>query len=390
MRRRQGFTLVEMLVTLALVLFIMVILSEAFASGLGTFRQLKAIGDMQERLRSVATIVRHDLRNHYLQVGTAPPAVPPNTSLWLDNPQFGPPPTWSGSGPTPTVTTPTLGFFRIEQGTAGSTVEGNDPQGLPSIQATSHRLYFTIRIPQTPDGQRRENYLSANVPPSNGTDRLDSLGPTDYQASGVYYSQSAEVAYFLRSLGTNGKTPGATQSNPSGTPTQLFALFRRQLVLMDGTPTDSASANNPPTPVIGAISNYHDVSCRPQITAQPPPAGPSLNLAFNNLFDVATVNPNNRCLTLNPLNFSSVPAAQGGPYDGSTTFPYPILGERGEPQNIKGDDLLLTNVVSFSVRVLKAGQYDFSDLTATSGFVYDTGFIGSATGWTNQPFRVAA
>src|SRR5262245_54057590 len=50
MRRRQGFTLVEMMVALALTVFIMVILSEAFVTGLETFRQLKAIGDMEESL----------------------------------------------------------------------------------------------------------------------------------------------------------------------------------------------------------------------------------------------------------------------------------------------------------------------------------------------------
>src|SRR5439155_10425507 len=45
-QKRQGFTLVEMLVAMALTIFIMVIMSEAFVAGLETFRQLKAIGDM--------------------------------------------------------------------------------------------------------------------------------------------------------------------------------------------------------------------------------------------------------------------------------------------------------------------------------------------------------
>src|SRR5262249_8329080 len=61
MRRRPGFTLVEMMVSVALVLFIMVILTEAFGKGLESFRQLKALGDMEARLRSAAVTIRRDL-----------------------------------------------------------------------------------------------------------------------------------------------------------------------------------------------------------------------------------------------------------------------------------------------------------------------------------------
>src|SRR5215469_16105443 len=66
MRRRPGFTIVELLVSMALILFVMVILTEAFSAGLDTFRELKAIGDMQERIRSVALVLRTDLkRDHF-------------------------------------------------------------------------------------------------------------------------------------------------------------------------------------------------------------------------------------------------------------------------------------------------------------------------------------
>jgi hypothetical protein len=58
---RPAFTLVEMLVATALIMFIMLILSEAFVAGLEAFRTLKGIGDMEERLRSVVTPLRADL-----------------------------------------------------------------------------------------------------------------------------------------------------------------------------------------------------------------------------------------------------------------------------------------------------------------------------------------
>jgi prepilin-type N-terminal cleavage/methylation domain-containing protein len=58
---RRGFTIQELLVAMALIVFVMVILSEAFAAGVDSFRQLKAIGDMQEKLRAAAAPLRRDL-----------------------------------------------------------------------------------------------------------------------------------------------------------------------------------------------------------------------------------------------------------------------------------------------------------------------------------------
>ena len=64
---RRGFTLVELMVAMALTMFIMVILSEAFATGLDVFSQLKAIGDMEESLRAASTALRNDLAaDHFI------------------------------------------------------------------------------------------------------------------------------------------------------------------------------------------------------------------------------------------------------------------------------------------------------------------------------------
>jgi prepilin-type N-terminal cleavage/methylation domain-containing protein len=45
-----GFTLIELLAAMALIVLLMTILSHAFSGGARTFRQLKAIGDLDERL----------------------------------------------------------------------------------------------------------------------------------------------------------------------------------------------------------------------------------------------------------------------------------------------------------------------------------------------------
>src|SRR5438445_132449 len=60
-RPRQGFTLVELLVAMALIMFIMAILAEAFAAGLDSYRQLKAVGDLHEKLRTATSQLRADL-----------------------------------------------------------------------------------------------------------------------------------------------------------------------------------------------------------------------------------------------------------------------------------------------------------------------------------------
>jgi prepilin-type N-terminal cleavage/methylation domain-containing protein len=58
---RRGFTLIELLVAMAMIVFIMSILSQNFVNGLETFRHLKAVGDMDEKLRAAAISLREDV-----------------------------------------------------------------------------------------------------------------------------------------------------------------------------------------------------------------------------------------------------------------------------------------------------------------------------------------
>jgi prepilin-type N-terminal cleavage/methylation domain-containing protein len=60
--KRRGLTLNELLVAMALIVLIMAIVSEAFVEGTTTFRNLKAIGDMAERLRGSELV---DLLAHF-------------------------------------------------------------------------------------------------------------------------------------------------------------------------------------------------------------------------------------------------------------------------------------------------------------------------------------
>ena len=66
MRNRRAFTLVELLVAMALTVFIMLILTQAFVISLETFSGLKAIGDAQENLRAAGNALRFDLSQDHL------------------------------------------------------------------------------------------------------------------------------------------------------------------------------------------------------------------------------------------------------------------------------------------------------------------------------------
>src|SRR4051812_8463272 len=117
MRRRAGFTLVELLVAMTLTIFVMVILSQTFIIAVDVFSGLKGIGDLQERLRIAAATLRNDLsQNHF------------EGNLLLSDPLM-------------LQQRPSQGFFRVYNGTASNTApntpEGTDADGLASSVANN-------------------------------------------------------------------------------------------------------------------------------------------------------------------------------------------------------------------------------------------------------------
>ncbi|MFM7112782.1 MAG: PilW family protein, partial [Planctomycetota bacterium] len=63
---RKGFTLVELLVAMALILFIMSIVSVAFVDSTESFRIFRARAELSEKLRFITQTLRADLRaNHF-------------------------------------------------------------------------------------------------------------------------------------------------------------------------------------------------------------------------------------------------------------------------------------------------------------------------------------
>jgi prepilin-type N-terminal cleavage/methylation domain-containing protein len=287
MQRRQGFTLIEMLVSMALTIFLMVILAQCFVAGLDTFRQLKAVGDMEANLRTASAMLRRDLASDHFE-----------GKKRVSDPQF-----WA-LGP------PREGFLRIIQGSppkaaqpAGYYIEGADADGIPSSSAIDHVLHFAVKL----RGNQRPNFFSAKIGDPNSP--LFTLGQPDSRFQGAantstYNSAWAEVAFFLNKTGLNANG------------NELYALYRRQLLAVPNS--DGMNWTNPPPLAVPtpATAAYQQVSCWFN--------GVASRMYFNSPTD----------LTIPERRF------------GKSAI-YQALGT--------GDDLLLTNVISFEVKVLLGG-----------------------------------
>ena len=342
-KRRSAFTLVEMLVSVALTLFIMALLSQAFVAGLQAFRQMKALGDMEERLRSTSAILRRDLTAFHFE-GVRKLS---DSNFWSPN---------YGGGP------PAQGFFRIWE-SGPSTLEGTDGDGIPSTNATTHMLDFTCKLL----GLAPNDFASAYFPPSlqtalqtanqslYGTSTYDGRYISQAQATTLYRSRWFEVAYFLRPSLTS--LPSGTQLYASAN-VPLYTLYRRQLAVID------------PLPPIAVTSSITDWPNYFQLSAS---SSASYAVTFNKP-DILT----------SPARRFAVTSAVGVPVDTyspslGVSYPiYPYLGESGgasaplpwqENASYLGSDVLLTDVISFDVKVLtNDNPGDFTDLFHQAGF----------------------
>jgi type II secretory pathway pseudopilin PulG len=384
MRPRRGFTIVELLVAAALIMFMMLIISQAFVIGLDSFRRLKAIGDMNERLRGVANQMRADLAADHFE-----------GKKRMSDPYF-----WD-QGP------PREGFFRIWQGiqhTAGGPrnfIEGTDndfdpatyPAGYPSYRGTGFILHFTVKK----NAKRREDFFSArvpvwlpggttpspllfdNTPPASGgplvrmpnyfnqgydagyMDRPNPNPATNPAPGWAYFNSPwAEVAYFLRYNGTfAGSTP-------------LFTLYRHQRVIVpndgDVNWNSDASGRAPITvPNFDEYYKYSEVSTKKYF--------PNLNfpdgLFFNNPSTITV--PQRRFGMAYPppppqaqMWDGGIPAGTDPPNSAIWDATYPTYSDLPQPSNpalaLQGADVLLSDVLSFDIAVLVPGASDFVDL----------------------------
>jgi prepilin-type N-terminal cleavage/methylation domain-containing protein len=360
MQRRRGFTLIEMMVSMALVLFIMTILSQAFVAGLEAFRQLKSIGDMEERMRAATTVLRNDLNANHFDL--AHPALHDVAFFSTSNADMGP---------------PSAGFFRVQHGSpiwpagtqgVANTWEGYDGDGIPSARVTDHILHFTSMLP----GTSRDTYFVTSIfdpnPITTVTPALPAYGsplhysqnppPPDgrfpdgrFQDFGTYTNTSAEIAYFLQPNGDNAQ----------GTP--LFSLYRRQRLLVTD-PTINPTPVNDPSSLKDTL--YAGVSSTNWIAGSAPP--PQQPIHFNSTADITV--PERR-FALNPTPLSAG-MTYADPVTGVTT-----TGPGYQPLGT-GSDILLTDVISFEVSLL------INDTRPAGGTAPPTGYDPFVDLWDSE------
>lgn len=309
MRRRQAFTLVELMVSMALIVIILMILAEAFAVGQAAFTSLKAIGDMDERMRTVTSLLRRDLAADH----------------FYGNTRVSDPTTYTS------VNDPIRGFFHVEVGNAdagtlvfpgglvGPQPEGADGDGITSTLATSYLLHFSVKL----RGNNRDAFFSAvNVPEtmvqaqtsitpelSAPEARYQNPPPTPAPATGIYKSQWAEVSYFVW---PNGATAGTAP---------LYNLYRSQFALVG----DGTAVNYGTTALTGTAQQY------PGMSTPPPPTA----LFFNSPLEIGTGTNRAFQCQVDPHSFA-LPIAN--PHD----------------RVVQATLLLLTDVVSFDVQYLSS------------------------------------
>jgi type II secretory pathway pseudopilin PulG len=329
--RRGGFTLVEMMVATALIIFIMYILASAFEKGLETFRMLKVAGNMQEQLRSASVTMRSDLtKPHFNDKGSS-------AEYLSDGPLDPTQPTW---------TPPDKGYFRIDCG-SGSVYaiveEGMDPDDpslprtrrLPTTANASTDLYpslqFTVRLP----GERQDQFFTT----SGAGASLSQWNQPNYMAgASIFTSQWAEVSYFVQPTGT---TPGGTQH---------YALYRRVKLLYD----DQATTANPQLPKIP-----------PQVIA---PGDPNFaNFSFwrrpsGSASSTAELNTPSK-VTAAQRRFGTRPNQANGlaVYATTDTSMSPSMNVYGSASEVAGTDLLLANVTDFELKA----QWDVPKIAGT-------------------------
>jgi hypothetical protein len=382
-KQRRGFTVVELLVAMALIILIMAVLSQAFVSGLGAFRSLKSIGDMQERMRLASVKLRTDLALGHFEGGRKLSDIDP---YWQD-PFIGNGDKFIGN----VGGRPSQGFLRIQTppGTVqvlsslngmpyfpSVVLEGNDADGieswitppsfaLPANQAMLPVLHMASKlVPDRKDVLRRDQLYSTPVPASPGSNPPVSTidlneGPPDFRQAGLVNCPWAEIAWFLVPTGESAGSYGVTP---------LYSLYRRQRLLI-APRRDSYLATVPSTtaPNGGAvltanIGQYYGISCEPD---------PTQNIVLFNGEGSVAAQPYQPPLVQATVAGRSMSTVLPGPIWWSTPWPVGTLptaptpypaGVAQEPAILQGDDLVTTDVISLEIKVLRPNDSTFRDL----------------------------
>lgn len=233
---RGGFTLIEMLVAMTLVVMMMVMFAQIFGVAVGTMRDQRALANNDQKARALTALLRSDLE-----------AATYKSQLYSDSP--GLVPLLAGDIVDPNQ----KGYFSIAENDPGSDTDDN--------------LQFTIWV-QTPISGRAGLLGRPDGSGPTPVDLNQPDGDDGILGNGITWSRAAEVSYFLRNgtlyrrvlllrdpLPHNPAYPGQPTLAPTGQGADVGGTYFDRMVPLD---YDASADVNPP--VVGDFWNDFDSS----------------------------------------------------------------------------------------------------------------------------------
>jgi len=375
LRMRKGFTLVELLVAMALILFIMSIVSVCFSDATESFRIFRSRAELSEKLRFITQTLRADLRADHFENGRRLS----DKDFWVQGP-------------------PKAGYFRVEQEIPppnNSALNQNNASFIPlyatppmaggsdvTLTATpihKHAFMFTSFL--KPDDYRGFHSVSVSSSPSIASFRNDisNVSPADSRLENgqSFNSPHAEVAWFLggtnapsidsvtpyefASSGSSNRLLATDIVDSNGFPVVLYKLYRRVWPMVPSDVPANTSFTNPPSNVPGISSvDPRTVSGLKDYAGNPSPLSYQLNILGTQLSpsnDVPTRRAIGRFMGSNQLS------------DWKRRSFANDFGKGCDPDSVIAD-----NVLSFSIEVWPEGGTGFvNDYSSAFGQpVFDT------------------
>ncbi len=321
--RRPAFTIIELMVALALVLFIMSIIAQVFGDASEAFRSQRAKAELSEKLRFLTQSIRADLRSRHFERGRR-----------LSDPNF-----WQ-EGP------PKSGYFRLEQQgfQTGSTSSAGDnfPVGTPN---ENHVMAFTSFLSGKTQGSFHSCALTPNpfLPFTNWKNSGGiSSGDTRFEeTTNTYNSPDAEVAWFLGPSSTEYAMQDELQP-PSPSTVVLYKLYRRTWLMLPEEPASTYSATVPLAADLAQRISVVPGSVPPLLNIQTTAQSPSVDVPMRRAIGAYMLGSSAAVGTWRTAGFNTTSAAES-------------------------DYLVADNVLSFTVEALSEGGSQFLPLDQALG-----------------------
>ena len=310
---RNAFTLVELMVAMALIILMLSIMSQAFVIATGTMQGLKEVADMQEKIRPAITLLQRDLGAFHFE-----------GIKKLSDPEF-----WD-NGP------PKEGYFMFWQDRANDAPEGaiNNVSFSRSAALANHMLAFTVKLPGKSPNEFFESSLGLNFPDLFNNTGATPVGMKDanirrFESNpSLIHSDWAEVAYFLGPLTGN---PDGYTDGKTGPALPYYNLYRQQKLVL---PSFNISGVTLP---VATAAIREEISCE------------TFTGTFNKPSDLTVPWKRMGNRTLNHL--------------GNRAGPGPLFLGFSNASARVNTDIIATNVISFDVKLLTDLRYDYEDLT---------------------------